>query len=91
MIALPPRLDVLLDLTKMTSLPESGQIRLVADTLSGLREKTSWGACAVVAKQDVLFGMSRMFGVYAEPVFTRVHVFRERDEAKRWLAGGAPA
>jgi hypothetical protein len=87
---LPERLDVLLDLTEMTSLPESGQIRVAADTLVGLRDKTRWDACAVVAKQDVLFGMSRMFGVYAEQVFVRVHVFREKDEARRWLAQDAP-
>jgi hypothetical protein len=88
-LTLPPRLDVLLDLSDMTSLPDSGQIRIAADTLTGLRHKTSWGACAVVAKQDVIFGMSRMFGVYAEQVFARVHVCREPDEAKRWLAKGA--
>ena len=90
-LALPPRVDVLLDLTQMTSLPDSGQIRVAADTLTGLRTRTRWGACAIVAKQDVLFGMSRMFGVYAEPVFERVHVFREREEAKRWLASGGSA
>jgi hypothetical protein len=88
-IALPERLDVLLDLTATTSLPDAGQIRVVADTLTGLRNRTRWGACAIVAKHDALFGMSRMLGVYAEPVFTQVHVFRERADAKRWLAAAA--
>jgi hypothetical protein len=90
-IALPARLDVLLDLTPMTSIPDSSQIRVAADTLGGLRSRTRWGACAVVAKHDALFGMSRMFGVYAEPVFEQVQVFREREEARRWLVAAARA
>jgi hypothetical protein len=90
-IALPERLDVLLDLTPMTSLPDSAQIRVAADTLGGLRNRTRWGACAIVAKHDALFGMSRMFGVYTEPVFEQVQVFREREEAKRWLGSATRA
>ena len=89
--ALPARLDVLLDLTPMTSIPDSAQIRTAADTLSGLRSRTRWGVCAIVAKHDALFGMSRMFGVYTEPVFQQVQVFREREEAKRWLVAAARA
>jgi hypothetical protein len=87
-LALAEPLDVLLDLTAMTSLPETRQIRLVADSLGSLRERLRFGACAVVAKENVLFGMSRMFGVYAEQAFERVAVFRDRGEAERWLAQG---
>jgi hypothetical protein len=83
---LPPHLDVLLDLSPMTSLPETGQIRTAADAVGGLAATVRFGACAVVAKENVIFGMSRMFGVYAERAFARVHVFRERGEAERWLA-----
>jgi hypothetical protein len=84
-IALPERLDVLLDLTPMTSIPDSAEIRIAADRLGGLRNRTRWGACAIVATHDALFGMSRMFGVFSEPVFKQLQVFREREEAKRWL------
>jgi hypothetical protein len=87
-LALPEPLDVLLDLTPMTSLPETPQIRLVADALGSLAGRVRFGACAVVAKENALFGMSRMFGVYAEQAFDRVSVFRDRDEAERWLAQG---
>jgi hypothetical protein len=86
--ALPRRLDVLLDLTQMTSLPETGEIRQAADALVGTTMPTRFRACAVVAKENVLFGMSRMWVVYAESAFERVHVFRDRGEAERWLADG---
>jgi hypothetical protein len=84
--ALPARLDVLLDLTEMSSIPQSDQLRSVANEVAGLRRKLEWGACAIAASRDVLFGMSRMFQVFAEPSFASSKVFRELDRAERWLA-----
>jgi hypothetical protein len=85
--ALPARLDVLLDLEQLTSVPESGQLRRVTLEMERLKEQLRFGACAIVASRDVLFGMSRMFEVFASDLFALTHVFRKREEAERWLAG----
>jgi hypothetical protein len=84
--SLPARLDVLLDLTGMRSIPESDQLRSVAGEVERLRERVGWGCCAIVASRDVLFGMSRMFQVFAEEHFAESNVFRGCEEAERWLA-----
>jgi hypothetical protein len=86
---LPERLDVLLDLADVTSVPEREQLREVAAAIEELKSTVEWGACAVVARQDVLFGMSRMFETFADGSFARTHVFRERHEAERWLSTDA--
>lgn len=89
---LPERLDVLLDLEGATTLPESGQLLEVAQAVDRLKARVKWGACAIVASRDALFGMSRMFEAFAEGSFVRIAVFRGREDAIRWLAGSqAPA
>jgi hypothetical protein len=83
--SLPERLDVLLDLAEMTSLPDSAELQEVTRAVDRLRAMVEWGACAIVASRNALFGMIRMFEVLAEGLFVRIHVFRERTEAERWL------
>ena len=85
--SLPKRLDVLLDLEEMTSLPESNELLDVTRAVDRLRARVEWGACAIVASRDALFGMSRIFEVFAESLFHRIRVFRKRKEAQQWLAG----
>jgi hypothetical protein len=84
--ALPQRLHVLLDLTEMTSLPDRIQLKSVTRAVDQLCDRLRWGACAIVASRDALFGMSRMFEVFTEGLFAQTHVFRGRGEAERWLA-----
>jgi len=84
---LPARLDVLLDLRETRSLPDSRQLRSVAEQIGNLKPRVKWGACAVVASHDALYGMSRVFEVFTEELFADVRVFRGLDEAERWLAG----
>lgn len=88
--ALPARLDVLLDLTALESVPESDQLRSVAGEVEQFQKRVEWGACAVVASSDLLFGMSRVFQAFAEVHFTDASVFRELPEAERWLASRRP-
>ena len=83
--ALPPKLDVLLDLLAMTSLPDGDQIRAAAAEASRLRTRVAWGALAVVAGSDSLFGMSRVFETLVEPYFERTAVFRDLSSATAWL------
>ena len=82
----PGRLDVLLDLDGMTSVPERTNLRQVTQAVDRLTARLRWGACAIVATSDVLFGMSRMFAVFAEGLFAQTQVFRERRAAEHWLA-----
>jgi len=90
--SLPERLDVLLDLERTTTLPESAQLQEVTRAVERLKAKVQWGACAIVASSDALFGMIRMFEVFAEGSFDRIRVFRVRKDAERWLASiGSPA
>ena len=81
----PARLNVLLDLSTMSSLPESNQLQAIVDELRRLRARIAWGACAIVAVNDALFGMSRMFEVFAEQQFKRTRVFRDLSMARNWL------
>ncbi len=80
----PPRLDVLLDLTAVTSLPDSPQIRAAAERV-GLVSEIVFEACAIVASRESLFGMARMFEVFARGHFASIRSFRKRDDAEKWL------
>lgn len=86
--ATPPSLDVLLDLSALTTLPESDELRGVVGELRRLEPRIKWGACAIVAVEDATFGISRMFEVFAEQQFTRTHVFRDLSKAHNWLVQG---
>jgi hypothetical protein len=82
----PRRLDVLLDLSEQTSLPESQELRAVAYEMSRVRERVEFGTCAVVAYENALFGMLRMFQVFTEELCGETWVFRSLPEAEAWLA-----
>jgi len=81
----PNRLDVLLDVHEMTSVPESDQLRAVGREIARIREKVGFGACAIVARGDAIFGMMRVFAVLAEQYFRAIRVFRGDAEAEQWL------
>jgi hypothetical protein len=87
---LPPQLDVLIDLREASSLPETGQIRSLMLELEQLQGRVKWGAWAVVASSDAMFGIARMFQAFAEGHFQTSRVCRELEEARSWLASGAP-
>jgi len=75
----------------VTTVPESQDLREVTQAVKRLTDRVGLGSCAIVASRDVLFGMSRMFEVFAEGLFARTHVFRERRDAERWLASSRSA
>jgi hypothetical protein len=81
----PSTLDVLLDLTECDSAPSNFQLHPISNTISGIREKVQFKACAIVVSTDLMFGMSRMFLTFAEERFERAQVFRQLDKAKEWL------
>jgi len=81
----PDRLDVLLHLSEMTTLPASDQLRTVTNDIADLRPQIQFGICAIVAPSPALFGMARMFEVFAEAYFSVTRVFRTEAEAVSWL------
>lgn len=87
----PEQLEVLLDLREQTSIPTKDNLLEVADEIHRIRNTVRFGACAVVVSTEVLFGMLRMFGVFAERYFRATAVFRTLAEAEAWLASERPA
>ena len=81
----PGRLNVLLDLSEITSLPTSGQLSALTTEVARVRPRVQFDGCAIIASQDALFGMARMFEVFAENHFGATRVFRTMDEGTRWL------
>jgi hypothetical protein len=79
------QLDVLLDVREANSLPETDQLRIVNLHVAKIRRKVEFGMCAIVANRDAMFGMMRMFAVFAEKHFRAIRVFRETAEAEEWL------
>src|SRR5579863_213550 len=83
--ACPNRLDVLLDLRAVESLPHKGQLQAVTGELAQVRARVRFGMCAIVVERPALFGMFRMFEVIAQDYFTAIRVFRVIVEAEAWL------
>lgn len=81
----PGHLDVLLDMSETTSLPETHQLNAVTFEIKTIQQKVQFGACAIVATRDALFGMLRVFEVMAHPYFRVIQVFRITSEAESWL------
>lgn len=80
----PERLDVLLDLSEASSLPEC-QLLVVITELKKIRSAVSFDACAIQASRPSLFGMMRMFEVLAEELFRVTRTFQSATEAETWL------
>jgi hypothetical protein len=82
----PIRLDVLLDLSECLSAAKSPQLRTVSDAIASIRERVQFDACAIVGPTDLLFGVGRMFEVFAEERFRVTNVFRSVADAESWLS-----
>jgi hypothetical protein len=81
----PDLLDVFLDLSEVTSLPETGQISIVVNEVKSLRSQLRFGVCAILVSRDALFGMMRVFEVMAQECFRVTRTFRVADDAEVWL------
>ena len=85
---LPAEANGLIDLSECTSLLTTEQVVSIEPVLRRLDGKMRFGACALVASRDALFGMLRMFEVFAHPHFERLRVFRDASHARAWLDNG---
>jgi hypothetical protein len=86
----PDRVNVLLDLSDETSIPTKDNLTDVASEISRIRGRVQFGSCAVVACTDALYGMLRMFEMFAEQYFRESCVFRTKRDAEVWLASRRP-
>jgi len=80
----PEWLNVLLDLTETTSVPDSDELRIVSEEIGRVRG-IRFNACAIFTMDEHFFGMARMFAVFARNHFQAMHVFRTLDNASKWL------
>jgi hypothetical protein len=81
----PVGADVLLDLSRMSNLPNVGQIQAAAERAGDTARKVRFGAIAIVVDSGDTFGMARAFGALTESFFTRSGVFPTRTAAEDWL------
>jgi hypothetical protein len=79
------KLDVLLDLSSCTSLPEIPQLLAVASRIQIFGGRKRFGVCAIVARSEPLHGLLRVFELLAEQRFSAVRVFRTESAAMVWL------
>lgn len=86
-----PGLDILLDLSRLDSLPLSTRdVKELARLHSSYADRIGDGRLAVVAPARLVFGLARMWQAHAEHRSEReIRVFRERDAAVRWLHGSS--
>ena len=84
----PPvdRLDVLLDLTELTSLPTLTDLQAVAEEIETQIGPHRFGRCAVVTDRDLLFESMQMFEVLVNRLFEEIRVFRTAEAGVVWLA-----
>ena len=80
----PEKLDVLLDLSKIKSIPEAFQLRTISNKIINFT-KIQFRNCAIVTSSNVMYGMFRMFAVFVEKRFQVIEVFRNYSEAEFWL------
>lgn len=78
-------LDVLLDVSEADALPTTSQLSSVSSVIRALAKKVRFGACAIVAKRDAMFGMMRVFEAFSSDYFRVVRVFRDVREAELWI------
>jgi hypothetical protein len=86
-----PRLNVLLDLTTCSSVPGFRELRSVVSYIDASGGRRRFGRCAVITHRELLYGMLRVFEVFAAGKFDAVRVFRSETDAIQWLVAPAPS
>ncbi|MCX7063819.1 MAG: hypothetical protein NT024_04470, partial [Proteobacteria bacterium] len=82
---LKPNCDVVLDLAFQTHLPTARQVDDIATMIEEMIELVPLGRCAVIANEDLGYGLGRMFQGFTWPLFTGIRVFRNHTDALGWL------
>ena len=82
----PAVLDVLLDLTEMTTVPDSGQLHAAASATAEATSHIQFDHCAIIAASEPTRGLAMVWEMFARQSFRATGVFRTYEEAKTWLA-----
>lgn len=85
-----PGTGILVDSRKVEGAPSTPELRLIARDLAPLRDR-GVNRIAVCANSMFVYGITRMFGVFAELIGIHVAAFRELEAAKRWLSSSEAA
>jgi hypothetical protein len=87
----PSQFGLFLDTRQSTSLQTqpSEEIIRVAEFLGPYKNRVQ--RCAVLATEDIHFGLARMGAVYSEAAGVMTRVFRDGEEATGWLIAGPVA
>jgi hypothetical protein len=80
-------LPELFDARGATTNLTTGQVRTLVQRAADTLGRTALGPTAIVATNDVVFGMARMYAILTEQAGARVEVFRDVESANRWLDG----
>jgi hypothetical protein len=82
---LPDHLKVLLDLSEVSTVPDRERLRAVVHEVRALGAERRLDALAIVARSDLPFGMSHIFGILVEDSFSNTGVLGRLGEAEGWL------
>jgi hypothetical protein len=77
--------DELFDATSATTDLTADQVRALALRAGALRQKGPLGAMAVVATNELAFGLARMYALLCETVGAPAGAFRTVTQAEEWL------
>src|ERR1700674_4197692 len=78
-------LPELFDARGATTNVTAEQVRMLVQRAADTLRRIPLGPTAIVATDDVVFGMARMYAIWTEEAGARVEVFRDVESANRWL------
>jgi hypothetical protein len=78
-------LPELFDARGATTNLTAGQVHTLVQRAADTLRRTPLGPTAIVATDDVVFGMGRMYAILTDQAGARVEVFRDVESANRWL------
>jgi hypothetical protein len=85
-----PGTGMLVDSRGVEGAPSTPELRLIARDLAPLRDR-GVNRIAVCAESMFVYGVTRMFGVFAELLGIHVAAFRDMEAARRWLSSSEAA
>lgn len=75
----------LVDASGATTDLTAEQVRRLVQRAADMLRDVQLGPMAIVANNDVVYGMARMYSMLAEGVGANAEVFRDVESAARWL------
>jgi len=78
-------LHELFDARGATTNVTADEVRMLVQRAADTLRRIPLGPTAIVATDDVAFGMARMYAILTEQAGARVEVFRDVESADRWL------